>query len=203
MRTDQRLIFDQYAVDVRNEQLWQGTQLIPLTSKAFAVLRYLTEHAGQLVTKAELFATLWPDTAVSDGALTFCIVELRKALGDHAKAPQFIETVHRRGYRCIAEVASSQHSIVSRKTTETRSQESEARIPSFLSQHSALGTQHSVLVGRETELTRLHDWLVKALHGERQVVFVTGEPGIGKTTVVERLVQVTPSPRVRASPTPW
>ena len=71
-------------IDVPNEQLWQDEQGIPLTAKAFAVLRYLAEHTGQLVTKAELFDTLWPGTAVSDGALTFCIVELRKALGDNA-----------------------------------------------------------------------------------------------------------------------
>src|SRR5688572_6033653 len=108
MQQEQSLAFDRYRMDLPNEQVWSGQQAIPLTSKAFAVLRYLVEHAGQLVTKAELFDALWPGTAVSDGALTFCIVELRKALGDDAKVPRFIETVHRRGYRFIAKVVSSQ-----------------------------------------------------------------------------------------------
>jgi predicted ATPase len=55
----------------------------------------------------------------------------------------------------------------------------------FSTQSSALSPQHSVLVGRESELTQLHGWLAKALNSERQIVFVTGEPGIGKTTLVE------------------
>ena len=108
MPGEQSLTFDRYRLDLPNEQVWNGQQTIPLTGKAFAVLRYLVEHAGQLVTKAELFDTLWPDTAVSDGALTFCIVELRKALGDDAKAPRFIETVHRRGYRFIGQFSDLQ-----------------------------------------------------------------------------------------------
>lgn len=113
MPADPTLTFDRYRLDLPNEQIWQDDQLIALTNKAFAVLRYLVEHAGQLVTKAELFDTLWSGTAVSDGALTFCIVELRKALGDDAKAPRFIETVHRRGYRFLGKVVSSPHSVVS------------------------------------------------------------------------------------------
>ncbi len=115
MQTEHHVTFDRYRLDLAGEQLWCGSEEIPLPSKAFALLRYLVEHAGQLVTKAELFAALWPGTAVTDSALTFCIVELRKALGDNAKAPRFIETVHRRGYRFIAEVASSQHSAFSRQ----------------------------------------------------------------------------------------
>src|SRR5262245_57725381 len=85
----QQLRFDRYTLDLPNAQLWRGNRALGLTSKAFAVLRYLVEHAGQVVTKAELFAALWPGLAVSDGALTFCIVAIRKALGDHAKAPRF------------------------------------------------------------------------------------------------------------------
>ncbi len=104
VQTEHQLTFDRYRLDLANEQLWCGSQEISLPGKAFAVLRYLVDHAGQLVSKAELFATQWPGTAVTDGALTFCIVELRKALSDAAKAPRFIETVHRRGYRFIAEV---------------------------------------------------------------------------------------------------
>ena len=52
-----------------------------------------------------LFAAVWSDTVVSDDALTTCIQELRKALGDDAKQPRFIETRHRRGYRFVAELS--------------------------------------------------------------------------------------------------
>jgi DNA-binding winged helix-turn-helix (wHTH) protein len=68
------------------------------------VLHHLVAHAGRLVTKEELFPTVWPDTAIGDAVLKVCIAEIRKALGDTAKAPQFIATMHRRGYRFIAPI---------------------------------------------------------------------------------------------------
>ncbi len=62
------LTFDRYRMDLPNEQLWSGQQAIPLTSKAFAVLRYLIEHAGQLVSKAELTPVLsWPKLRTYEG----------------------------------------------------------------------------------------------------------------------------------------
>jgi TolB-like protein/cytochrome c-type biogenesis protein CcmH/NrfG len=67
-------------------------------------LHSLAERSGQLVTKDELFAAAWPGVVVSDSALTVCIRELRRALGDKRRVPQFIETVHGRGYRFIAPV---------------------------------------------------------------------------------------------------
>jgi TolB-like protein/Tfp pilus assembly protein PilF len=67
----------------------------------------LLGRAGEPVTKDQLFATIWRGSVVTDDALTSCIRELRKALGDDAKQPRFIETRHRRGYRFIAAVAGS------------------------------------------------------------------------------------------------
>ena len=183
VQTAQQVIFDRYRLDLAREQLWCGSKEIPLPGKAFALLRYLVEHAGQLVSKAELFAALWPGTAVTDGALTFCIVELRKALGDKAKAPRFIETVHRRGYRFIAPlttrpVVSHQLSVISEQKL--------AVSPPLATGNWQLTTR---LVGREAELAQLHSWLAKALRGERQIGFVTGEPGIGKTTLIDAFLQ--------------
>src|SRR6185369_10693665 len=59
------------------------------------------------VAKADLFASVWKDTAVTDEALTSCIQELRKALEDDARQPRFIETRHRRGYRFVGLVTPS------------------------------------------------------------------------------------------------
>ena len=78
-----------------------GKQAVKLTPKALAVLGQLVQQSG-LVSKEELFQTVWADTVVSDAALTFCIQELRRALRDDAKEPRYIETVHRRGFRFIA-----------------------------------------------------------------------------------------------------
>src|SRR5262245_52814991 len=88
--------FEGCRLDLRNECVWRGTQAIYLTTKAFTVLRLLIECAGQLVAKTDPFAAGWSDTAVSDAALTVCIGEIRKALGNTAQAPRFVATVHRR-----------------------------------------------------------------------------------------------------------
>ncbi|NJR72653.1 MAG: hypothetical protein HC773_00980, partial [Scytonema sp. CRU_2_7] len=84
MPPEHSLHFADYRLDLRNECMWRGPQALHLTTKAFLVLRTLVERAGQLVTKDELFAAVWPDTAVSDAALTICIGEIRKVLGDTA-----------------------------------------------------------------------------------------------------------------------
>src|SRR2546422_11382551 len=89
-------------LDSANEWVWQGEQCLHLTPKAFAVLRYLLDHPSRVVTKDELLREGWPDTVVSEWALTTCIRQIRKALGEEAGAPQYIATVHRRGYRFIA-----------------------------------------------------------------------------------------------------
>src|SRR5690242_16958478 len=89
------------SLDLQNEWVWRGKQHISLRPKAFAVLRYLAERPGRLVTKADIVQAVWPDTVVGDEALTACIREIRQGLGDTARGPHYIETVHRRGYRFI------------------------------------------------------------------------------------------------------
>lgn len=103
-----RVCFGACQLDVRQVQLWRDHQEVKLTGKAFAVLCYFVDHPGQLVTKDALFAAAWPETVVSDATLASCIQEVRQALGDDAKNPRYIETVHRRGFRFIAEVVSIQ-----------------------------------------------------------------------------------------------
>ena len=165
-------------LDPANECLWRGTEMLRLTRKAFAALHYLATHPGRVVSKEELFQAVWPAVVVSEAALTTCMREVRKVLADDPKVPQFIETVHRRGYRFIAPLSTTPQPVPSLKS-KVQSPQSAIR-----NRQSAIG-----LVGREGELAQLHNWLEKALHGERQVVFVTGEPGIGKTTLVEAFLQ--------------
>jgi DNA-binding winged helix-turn-helix (wHTH) protein/tetratricopeptide (TPR) repeat protein len=170
--------FGVYSLDTKNEQLCRETQAIRLSGKAFAVLRYLVAHPNQLVSKRDLFKAVWPETIVSQATLTSCIKELRKALQDNAKAPQYIETVHRRGYRFIEKVVSDQSSVVSPPPA-----------PPLRSQLVTSDRQPTTcFVGRDHELTKLHCWFDTALGGKRQVVFVTGEAGIGKTTLIERFL---------------
>jgi DNA-binding winged helix-turn-helix (wHTH) protein/tetratricopeptide (TPR) repeat protein len=167
-------------LDVANAQAWQGERLLKLTPKAFAVLYYLSERPGQLVTKDELMQRVWAETVVTDGALAASIRELRRALTDDAHQPQYIETVHRRGYRFRGPGVSSQQSVVSSLEAENQKKRTQFFSPPPSPQHPT-----PLLVGREAELTYLHHLSLKALQGERQLVFVTGEAGIGKTTLVE------------------
>ena len=102
---EQALRFGGYRFDVQTARLWSGAREIRLTPKASAVLKELVTHAGQPVSKEELFASVWNDTVVSDDALTSCIQELRKALADDARQPRFIETRHRRGYQFVASLS--------------------------------------------------------------------------------------------------
>ena len=99
---DECVSFGLHLFDLPSGRLWKGAREIRLTPKASAVLRVLVTQSGKLVTKDELFATVWTGTAVGDDALTSTIQELRRALADNAKQPRVIETRHRRGYRFVA-----------------------------------------------------------------------------------------------------
>jgi adenylate cyclase len=97
--------FGPYRFVASTGQLFAGREEVRLTPKAAAVLAELIAHAGQPVTKDDLFSSVWPGTAVSDDALTSCIRELRRALADDPRQPRFIETRHRRGYRFMPHLA--------------------------------------------------------------------------------------------------
>ena len=174
-----QLSFGPFRFDETNECLWQGSQPIPLRPKAFAVLKYLITHKGVLVTKQQLLHDVWPNTYVSDAVLKDCIRQLRQVLNDDAKAPQFIETSHRRGYRFIASVIGGKPSLDDAATP--------AAIP-YTQPPNVPGTTARIL-GRDAALSQLGQWLEIALTGNCQTVFVTGESGIGKTTLVEAFLQ--------------
>ena len=96
--------FDRFQLDLSTGRLSGGSGPIPLAPKALAVLEYLAARPGQLISKDELLAAVWPGVFLGDGALKVCVSELRRALDDDARKPRIIETAHRRGYRFIAEV---------------------------------------------------------------------------------------------------
>ena len=181
MRDAKILIFEPFRVDVADERLWRGEDAIHLTNKAFSVLRHLAERPAHLVTKDELLNAVWPDTNVSEAAMTVCIRELRQALEDDAQAPQFIETVRGRGYRFVAPVTIADRSQARRRPGAV-ADPSSGFVPR--SPRSSV-FRPAPLVGREIELARLHQWFDTALEGVRRVGFIIGEAGIGKTTLVD------------------
>src|SRR6185436_7391958 len=97
--------FGRFRVKSDERLLLRGEDLVPLTPKAFDILITLLENDGRIVNKDDLMKKVWPDTFVEEGNLTQNVSLLRKALGESANGPQFIETVPRRGYRFVAPVS--------------------------------------------------------------------------------------------------
>ncbi|MEP7341639.1 MAG: FlgO family outer membrane protein [Acidobacteriota bacterium] len=103
-QTDQVIRFGPFELKLRSEELCRDGVAVKLPPQPFKVLVLLATNAGQLVTREELQQEIWgQDTFVDfDKGLNFCIKQIREALGDNAQAPQYIETLPRRGYRFIA-----------------------------------------------------------------------------------------------------
>src|SRR5258708_23018510 len=159
--------FRSFRLDPSNQCLWQGERRVPFTPKAFDVLRYLVEHPGRLVTQDEILEALWPETYVNRELIKKYILGIRKALGDRHDKPEFIETFPRRGYQFVASI--SEVNPVAR---------------------SDLGVDAGrKMVGREAAMAQLDGYLGEALKAQRQVIFITGEAGIGKTTLVDEFHQ--------------
>ena len=161
--------------------LWRGTERVALRPKAWALLCHLVDNHGRLATKAELMDAIWPTVAVNEAALANCVSELRAVLGDDRRDPRYIEIAHRRGYRWIAPI-------------EAGPGEPQAAAVRPTSPHSA---HVGVTVGRVAELEQLRRALARARAAQRQIVFVTGEAGIGKSTLVDCFLA---SPELWAAP---
>jgi predicted ATPase/DNA-binding winged helix-turn-helix (wHTH) protein len=176
------IAFDAYRLDIARHRLWRGENEIPLRPKSWDVLCYLVDRPGLLVTKEAIHREVWPDTAVSDNTLTQVITDLRQALGDSPRTPRIIETVHGRGFRFVAEVRSLGDE------TRGRAPAAEDWAPMAA---PLRGETAPAFVGRQAELARLHECLNLAGQGARQLVFITGEAGIGKTTLSEEFLRAT------------
>ncbi|MFZ5891028.1 MAG: ATP-binding protein [Myxococcota bacterium] len=151
------LVFPPFRLDSEQERLWKGDKQLVLRRKPFAILRYLAQHPRKLVTPDELLAHVWRGAVVSDSALRSHLHELRQVLGEGV-----IETVIGRGYRFVAELSDAAPVPNPPATTEV----------------------DPLVVGRDAELEILRRAFDRARAGQRQVCFVTGKAGIGKSTLV-------------------
>ncbi|HEY6993891.1 MAG TPA: AAA family ATPase [Xanthobacteraceae bacterium] len=170
MAVDRQFTLGQVRFDPRTGELCRNGSVVKLTPRAAAVLCALAESAQQLVTKQELLDRVWGGRAVGDDALTSCIQELRGALDDDARRPRYIETRHRRGYRLMMPTGP-------------------AALPSAAPTSPIETPEPSCLVGRAAELAELARAFEQARSGRRQLVFVTGEPGIGKSSLADAFLE--------------
>jgi len=112
--TASRFFLSDWHVDVQSNRLSSGDTVVKLESKVMAVLVYLAQHQGELVTRESLEKAVWGNTIVGYDALTRCIARLRKAFNDDPRQPAFIETISKKGYRLIAPVTYKDKDSVSR-----------------------------------------------------------------------------------------
>src|SRR5262245_30056699 len=105
MEETHQLVFGPFRLDLGAKRLWREQREITLQPQPLAVLHYLLEHAGRVVTKEELLREVWAGTYVTRTALKVCIRAIRVALGDNVAMPCYLETVGRLGYRFIAPLA--------------------------------------------------------------------------------------------------
>ena len=174
--------FGDFDLDAADMSLRRDGEIVPLTPKAYSVLEYLVERAGRLVTKQELLDTVWSDTIVGDAVLKVCVLEIRKALGDDPRNATYIQTVHRRGYRFVADVAEVTTPAADVDSAEFAADKVAPTV-------AGIGSHSLGLVARESSWAQLQRAFERARLGRRQSVFVTGEAGIGKTSLVDAFAE--------------
>lgn len=165
-----RVRFGAFELDEANASLLREGTAIALAPTPFAVLCALVRRRGSLLATNALLDEVWGHQFVSDSVLRTAISEIRTALGDDARQPRFIQTVSRRGYRFIADAADLAKPYVHASATPPPAQ----RVAPF--------------VGRAEPLARLRSAWDRACGGTRQIVWIAGEAGVGKTTLVEHFV---------------
>ncbi|MDH4558116.1 transcriptional regulator [Pseudomonas sp. BN417] len=163
--------FVDFELDEANACLLRHGKAVALAPTPFMLLCVLARQPGSLLSKDALLDAVWGHRHVSDSVLKTAISELRTALGDDPKQPRFIETVSRRGYRFIAALSPGA-----------------TLLPEPTVAPVAGGQPSPPFVGRADAVARLQREWERAYGGQRAVVWLAGEPGIGKTTLIEHFV---------------
>jgi len=157
--------FAPFRIDLSERTLWRDDTRVPLTHKAFDLLRVLVERAGHVVARDTLLGSVWPDTHVHPDNVKVLIGEIRRALGDDPVRPRYIRSIVKRGYVFIAPVVEA---------------------PVDLSTASP----PPIFVGRDAQMDLLLGAFDAAGESDRRLVFVSGESGIGKTALCEAFLRI-------------
>ncbi len=166
-----RVRFDRFELDEANARLLRDGTAVALAPTPFAVLCALVRQPGSLLCTNALLDEVWGHQFVTDSVLRTAISELRTALDDDARKPRFIETVSRRGYRFIGAPSAIPAA---------------PGVGPSVSGHAAVHAPY--FIGRAEPLSRLRRAWDMACTGKRGVVWIAGEPGIGKTTLIEQFI---------------
>ncbi|HKP56997.1 MAG TPA: AAA family ATPase, partial [Polyangiales bacterium] len=173
--------FGEFELHAAGLELRRAGTLIDADGLVLKLLRCLVRSAGQLVTKDQLVDEVWERRAVADNAITVAIARLRKTLGQDRGTREFVATVYGRGYRFVAEVALER---AVRPAPAALLVPTQAPLP---------------FVGRDVLLGRLHRALADARAGYGRAALLMGEPGIGKTAVVEAFERDVSGPQLHVA----
>ncbi len=165
--------FGEFHLDAREKVLLRDGKPLPITPKAFQLLFILVENHGHLVEKDELMKSVWADSFVEEGNITFTIGLLRKLLGDDTKNPRFIETVPRRGYRFITDVRRVE--IAERESERPEDKETKIGL-SANSPFSLSPVSHSSNTPSSSAVVALADWRRESNENEPVEEVSSGSP---------------------------
>lgn len=176
--------FGPFRLDVEASVLFRDGRPVALGQRAVALLRILVEHPGALVSKDDLIEAAWSGLAVEESNLSVQISALRRALGD-AGGADWIETMPRRGYRFVGPAVRVEKAQAA--VTPSPSRQMMPRQAAGEDDRSDSSSQ--MIVGRASSLEALDRMTAHVLAGRRQVAFVKGEAGIGKTAFIAKAVE--------------
>lgn len=165
--------FDDCEVDTANFELRRAGEQCLIEPQAFDLLRYLIEHRDRVVTKEELLDAVWSGRVVSDSALSSRVKAARRAIGDNGRDQRLIRTIHGRGFRFVG-------------ILDGINQGRPGEAPALTEVLPPGGGEP--IVGRQKELETLTAAAQEAGRGQGRLVFVGGEAGIGKTSLLRRFL---------------
>lgn len=181
--------FDDFEVDLENRLLLRSGKPVPLNAKYFDVLGLLIQRQGLLTTKEYLFSKVWNDVVVTDSALSQCIKDIRRQLGDNAVQPRYIKTIPKHGFIFISPVTEK---IPDGKVIDTQvnPDRTEKRPYKFLDYFTE--QDESLFFGREKEI----ELICSKVQSHRSFI-VHGRSGVGKSSLAR--AGLTPTLRRRGA----
>jgi DNA-binding winged helix-turn-helix (wHTH) protein/tetratricopeptide (TPR) repeat protein len=199
--SDHQISFGQFRLDLTGQGLTRDGKPVPLGSRALDILGVLALAKGNLVTKDQLMERVWPGRVVEENNIQVHISALRKALDDGKNGQSHVMTVPGRGYRLIGLAVGS----VDTKDPPASARPSAAKPRSKIAKRGTSGLTSGVqdspalsastdprshrMVGRTAPLEMLARMTQRMLTGQRQIAFVTGEAGIGKTAFIAKAME--------------
>ena len=200
-QSSQSLKFGPYRLDRDQRLLFRGSEIIPLAPRLYDTLLALVESGGRVADKEDLLRRVWHDAFVEEGSLARNVSTLRKILGEGPRDHKYIVTVPKRGYRFAATLTTSRaldqqeagaDSIWSGPASaQTSTGEGNGTTP-FSTSHPASERRAQKIaqsfVGRDLEMKRLEGHFENMLGGGGKLVFLTGEAGMGKSSLAERFI---------------